>query len=199
MVVSRVTQVKGGKELSIAVAPRGSPIHKVLTLLQGVRQTGQSRWMARCPAHEDRHPSLSIAEGKDGRVLIYCQAGCPTPQVLKAIDLDWPDLFPGPAPGQGSRIYRSIHEEREGAKRRALEVELQRRLDSVCRKVHQRLCVYVRAIHLATDDADLATLEELTEWVHALPLLEHLLDGIESEDIRTRLSATREGLKWLMV
>lgn len=199
MVVSRVTQVKGGKELSIAVAPRGSPIHKVLTLLQGVRQTGQSRWMARCPAHEDRHPSLSIAEGKDGRVLIYCQAGCPTAQVLKAIDLGWSDLFSGPSPGQDSRIHRSIHEECEGAKLRALEVELQQRLDNVCRKVHQRLCVYVRAIHFATDDADLTVLEELGEWVHELPWLEHLLDGLESEDAETRLSATREGLKWLMV
>jgi hypothetical protein len=33
-------------------------------------------WMARCPAHEDRKPSLSISSGKDGKVLVHCHAGC---------------------------------------------------------------------------------------------------------------------------
>jgi len=40
----------------------------------GLRQTG-SGWSARCPAHEDRQASLSIAEGEDGRVLLKCHAG----------------------------------------------------------------------------------------------------------------------------
>jgi putative DNA primase/helicase len=38
------------------------------------RRSG-SCWMALCPAHKDRNPSLSIAE-KDGRVLVHCHAGC---------------------------------------------------------------------------------------------------------------------------
>ena len=33
-------------------------------------------WMARCPAHEDRKPSLSISSGRDGKVLVHCHAGC---------------------------------------------------------------------------------------------------------------------------
>ena len=33
-------------------------------------------WMARCPAHDDRNPSLSIADGADGRILVTCFAGC---------------------------------------------------------------------------------------------------------------------------
>jgi putative DNA primase/helicase len=33
-------------------------------------------WIARCPAHDDRDPSLSIADGIDGRVLLTCFAGC---------------------------------------------------------------------------------------------------------------------------
>ena len=33
-------------------------------------------WMARCPAHDDRSPSLSISSGKDGKVLVRCHAGC---------------------------------------------------------------------------------------------------------------------------
>ena len=33
-------------------------------------------WMACCPAHDDRSPSLSISSGKDGKVLVRCHAGC---------------------------------------------------------------------------------------------------------------------------
>jgi putative DNA primase/helicase len=39
-------------------------------------------WMARCPAHEDRKPSLSISSGKDGKVLVYCHAGCDQRDVI---------------------------------------------------------------------------------------------------------------------
>ena len=50
-------------------------------------------WKARCPAHDDRTPSLSIAAGKDGRVLLRCWAGCETLAVLGALGLSWADLF----------------------------------------------------------------------------------------------------------
>ena len=33
-------------------------------------------WMALCPAHDDREPSLSIRDGEDGKVLVHCHAGC---------------------------------------------------------------------------------------------------------------------------
>ena len=33
-------------------------------------------WMARCPAHEDRKPNLSISSSRDGKVLVRCHAGC---------------------------------------------------------------------------------------------------------------------------
>ena len=52
-----------------------------------------SRWTAQCPAHDDRHPSLSITEAEDGRVLFNCFAGCDRRDVLAALGLDWPDLF----------------------------------------------------------------------------------------------------------
>ena len=41
----------------------------------GGRRTG-SHWMAPCPAHEDRDPSLSIRNAEDGKVLVHCHAGC---------------------------------------------------------------------------------------------------------------------------
>ncbi len=51
-------------------------------------------WMARCPAHDDRSPSLSIRPGRDGRTLIYCFAGCEKGDILRAAGLEWADLFP---------------------------------------------------------------------------------------------------------
>jgi putative DNA primase/helicase len=51
-------------------------------------------WSCRCPAHDDRNPSLSIHAGDDGRALVNCHAGCPVDLVCKAIGLRTADLFP---------------------------------------------------------------------------------------------------------
>ncbi len=48
---------------------------------------------ALCPSHEDRNPSLSYAEGREGRLLVRCQAGCPTETVVAALGLTMADLF----------------------------------------------------------------------------------------------------------
>lgn len=50
--------------------------------------------MARCPAHDDRSPSLSIKELPDGRVLVHCHAGCGALDVIAAVGLEWDALFP---------------------------------------------------------------------------------------------------------
>ena len=42
-------------------------------------------WIARCPAHDDRHPSLSIADTKDGKVLVRCHAGCDQERIIAAL------------------------------------------------------------------------------------------------------------------
>ena len=65
----------------------------LLSRLDGVRQTGPNRWIAKCPAHDDRAPSLSIRELEDGRVLIHDFAGCCPADVLAAIGLRLSDLF----------------------------------------------------------------------------------------------------------
>ena len=51
-----------------------SPAAGLAGALAGHR-TGRG-WIARCPAHDDRNPSLSIADGADGRILVTCFAGC---------------------------------------------------------------------------------------------------------------------------
>ncbi|WP_375608864.1 MULTISPECIES: toprim domain-containing protein [unclassified Bartonella] len=40
---------------------------------------------ARCPAHDDRLPSLSISNGNDGRLLLYCYAGCSFREIIQAL------------------------------------------------------------------------------------------------------------------
>src|SRR5829696_108316 len=50
----------------------------------GGRKAGAA-WMARCPAHDDRAPSLSIADARDGKVLVRCHAGCDQQDVIAAL------------------------------------------------------------------------------------------------------------------
>ena len=69
------------------------PIDIVLSRLRRVRSARRRSFMAECPAHPDRVPSLSITEGRDGRVLLNCFAGCDTSAVLAAIGLSFSDLF----------------------------------------------------------------------------------------------------------
>lgn len=42
-------------------------------------------WMARCPVHDDRSPSLSISASKDGKVLVRCHAGCDQRDLIAAL------------------------------------------------------------------------------------------------------------------
>ena len=42
-------------------------------------------WMARCPAHDDREPSLSVCDTDDGKVLVRCHAGCNQSDVIEAL------------------------------------------------------------------------------------------------------------------
>lgn len=66
----------------------------LLSRLDGVKQTGQGRWLAKCSSHEDRSPSLSIRELDDGRVLVHCFAGCSVHEIVSSVGLELTDLFP---------------------------------------------------------------------------------------------------------
>lgn len=63
----------------------------VLGRLERVQKRG-ANYVARCPAHQDREPSLSVREGDD-RLLLFCHAGCDQDDVLDAIGLDWRDII----------------------------------------------------------------------------------------------------------
>jgi hypothetical protein len=66
----------------------------LLSRLERVRDRGAGQWSARCPAHDDRGPSLSVKELSDGRLLIHCFAGCEVGAVVEAVGLDISALFP---------------------------------------------------------------------------------------------------------
>ncbi len=80
---------------------------RLLELLQGVRETAPGRYIARCPAHADRSPSLAIKDGDDGRILIHCFAGCETEDVLSAIGMTFADIMPERLADHGYKPVRN--------------------------------------------------------------------------------------------
>ncbi|WP_018716639.1 hypothetical protein [Arhodomonas aquaeolei] len=71
-----------------------APIDRLLAQLDAVRGRGEGRWIARCPAHDDRTPSLAVAEAEDGVILVRCHAGCGAADVVAAAGMTLADLFP---------------------------------------------------------------------------------------------------------
>jgi hypothetical protein len=72
----------------------GPKIELLLERLEAVRPAGHERWKARCPAHPDKNPSLSIRETPEGRILIHCFSGCVAADVLDAVGLSFADVQP---------------------------------------------------------------------------------------------------------
>jgi len=71
-----------------------SKIENLLSKLDKVKANGSGKWLARCPAHEDKSPSLGIKETEDGKILIHCFVGCHISEVVGAIGLELSDLMP---------------------------------------------------------------------------------------------------------
>lgn len=77
------------------------PFNNLLSHLESVRMTGPDSCLARCPAHEDKGPSLAVRETEDGKVLVHCFAGCSVHEVVGAVGMDLTDLFPPRHPHNG--------------------------------------------------------------------------------------------------
>lgn len=75
----------------------------MLSHLDGVKRTGPGRWLARCPAHSDKSPSLSLRECDDGRLLVHCFAECDVESILAAVGLGWDAVMPPRAIGEFKR------------------------------------------------------------------------------------------------
>ena len=62
-------------------------------MLSGWRKSGKE-YKARCPAHNDKNPSLSIGRGDDGKIIFHCYAGCDQRDIVDALGLQFQDLYP---------------------------------------------------------------------------------------------------------
>ena len=62
--------------------------------------------IARCPAHDDDQPSLSVRETKTGKLLVKCHAGCPQDLVIRG--LQSLKLWPGKSQLSGLRLPASL-------------------------------------------------------------------------------------------
>jgi hypothetical protein len=69
-------------------------IEDILSRLSKVKRTGSNNWLACCPAHEDRSPSMSIRAEDDGRILVHCHGGCSFEEIVGAVGLGWEPWFP---------------------------------------------------------------------------------------------------------
>jgi hypothetical protein len=62
-------------------------------LLQA-KPAGKDKWKARCPAHADKTPSLTIKRGDNGGWLLHCFGGCDVEEITAAAGIKMTDLFP---------------------------------------------------------------------------------------------------------
>lgn len=85
-----------------------------LSRLSGVRRSGKEA-RARCPAHDDKNPSLGITEGNDGRILVICRTGCSAEQVVAAMNLNMKDLMPENGKPQRKEVGWYDYRDEDGA------------------------------------------------------------------------------------
>jgi hypothetical protein len=153
----------------------------LLSCLDRVRKTGAGRWLALCPAHEDRSPSLSIRELDDGRVLINDFAGCGPAEILAAIGLDFDALYPA----------RAVDDHHRSPGRRPVHAE--DCLRAVAREAQIAAIVAARVAHGYAVDWD-----ELDRLMIAAARLANaaVIGGVDAHEqkLRARIGKQREQL-----
>ena len=68
-------------------------LEQLLSSLHKVRNSGQGQWVACCPAHNDKSPSMTIKATPE-TILIHCFGGCSTEEILGAVGMTFDDLYP---------------------------------------------------------------------------------------------------------
>ena len=103
-------------------------IDQLLALLDGVKPTRRG-WIARCPAHLDKSPSLSVCEGDKG-ILIHCFALCPHEAICAAVGRTAKDLFYD-SPDADPRAWREQKRKRqaEQIKTEAVRFVVEKQID----------------------------------------------------------------------
>lgn len=85
-----------GQAVSVAFRDPQSVLYDVHAALEAYganpKQCVRDSFTSRCPAHDDRDPSLSVSTGDKG-IVLHCFAGCHTEDILNAIGFDYSDIF----------------------------------------------------------------------------------------------------------
>ena len=105
----------------------------VAAALKG-RRSGAG-WVCRCPAHEDRRPSLSVTTGASGRLLLKCHAGCDGRNVLA--ELQRRGIVTGKGSGSSPLTAcerKQLHQ--EDAENRQRRTAAARKIWSECTDIH---------------------------------------------------------------
>ena len=198
---------RAGKSSALLLAPsvsQGSALHQVLSRLQGVKRSGTG-YVALCPAHNDRHPSLSIDELSDGRVLLHCWAGCDTESIVSAIGLTMSDLFP--QSGRKPSRHRKTKAERQEEAQRQVELTLERRFNQVEDATNRDLLVLIRTVDRALTNGGWQTIftdapgtDNLAKFAPQLPYWQYLADELGYGGPEAKLAALpqarREVARW---
>lgn len=72
-------------------------IDDILSKLEKVKRYNDNSWVACCPAHDDKTPSLAIKIGDENRILMKCWASCGIDEIVTAMGMNLSDLM-GDAP-----------------------------------------------------------------------------------------------------
>jgi hypothetical protein len=100
-----------------------APIWKLLEAQGNLRQLPSGAYIVSCPGpshtHGDRNPSLSVGVKDDGRVVLYCHAGCQYDDIMAALGAAWRDQWPdGSPPGEKRFQARDRNGKSHGSHRR---------------------------------------------------------------------------------
>ena len=121
----------------------------LISRLDMAKPSGGDQWIARCPAHADKTPSLSIGKGDDGRILLHCHAGCSADDVVDALGLSMFDLLPDDQQ-RGLSVSHSKHDASSQGLARVEPIA-----PAVVKKLHRQLCdkhrEYLKLERMLTD------------------------------------------------
>lgn len=133
-------------------------IESFLNKLQKVKRRGHGQWMACCPVHQEKTPSLSIKDD-NGTVIMHCfGCGAGGVEVTGALSLDPSELFPprdnyNPATDSKKRSYFPADQVLEALQTEATVLLILTKdiLDNgISEEVRNRLLLSVERLHAAT-------------------------------------------------
>lgn len=84
----------------------GNKLDNFVSRLSKAKRTGNGSWIACCPAHADKSPSMTVREVEDGMLLVHCFAGCDIDAIAGSVGMTIADLMPDKQPDDVRKARR---------------------------------------------------------------------------------------------